>query len=174
MKLFLVDTIYDFFDQKSTRLIKAVKTNMSLCDKQKAYFYHDPYEIDLPISRNEKTKKHEHRSLEFPFYYGNKKENGLKDYLGLKDDFALRLEKFIIKVPEQQRPRIYASIYADKDTPIDSLLPLYTFLQKENIRTYQVYRKNESVFDSLETALVRVDLDSVLLTTKTNDHLPKD
>ncbi len=149
----------------------AVKCEQNCCDKQKDYFSYQDIGIDLPISKKEICFQQTEKSLENRMYFGLPKEANhsstypsyqlvLGERFSKVEDIDLYIEKHKIKVAENKRNRIYRVIYADKNTPMETIIPVLERLKEIGEERVFFATRRKDMSKGLIICLTRIDLEN--------------
>lgn len=126
---------------RSNQIHFATKCDDDCCDKQAEFFTDIPVQIDLPIAVDTSLfQKQISLSLTGNLYFGQPHSFYIEKYgatyqlstnnrLADTTDLPLFQEKHKIKIPEANRNKIRYCIYADKETPMDSIKPVLKYFK---------------------------------------------
>lgn len=146
----------------------ASKCEPICCDKQAEFFYGKNIDIDLPILAKEKIIPFENTYLENSLFIGTPSEElkaiyGSDHRLVLGNNFAtvedleLWEEAHKVKIPASKRAKIFTVIYADKNTPMKVIRPLFEYFEhKKEKEIYFAIRKAD-LTHGLSVSWQRID-----------------
>ena len=174
-KLILNQTEYD---KEYEKKFIGFKCDGICCDKQKEYFALSDLEINLPLAKDTSllVNRPNQFSLVTPLWFGKPKEYYQDIYgqdhvftirslgallLNKEEDIELAEEKFAIKVPENQRPRISRTIYADQNTPLKIIIPVLEKYQSLNKKRIYIAFREASTYPKLNLWYKRVDFNQI-------------